>query len=151
MHADGEPLIVRTVPRGGAEITETHRDPARHPTGRGRGAQVPGRPAQRRRTGDRRASIRDAVRPLINEIRSSFAYLTTGDRQAQVARLALSGGGALLPGLVTALGNQLSVEVSMADPTTRFTGSRKSAAVDDTERFRSEATVSIGLALGAFQ
>jgi type IV pilus assembly protein PilM len=92
--------------------------------------------------------VGSALRQVINEIRSSFAYLNTGDRPAQVARLALSGGGALLPGLVEMLGEQFGIPVAMADPTVRLRGPRR-AKYDDLEQFRSSAAVSIGLALGA--
>ena len=52
VHVDGEPLIVRTVPRGGADITERDRGPARRQRRRGRVAQVPGRAAHRGGSGD---------------------------------------------------------------------------------------------------
>ena len=102
VHHAGAPLIVRTLPRGGAEITE--RIAARV------GATVPEAESIKCRVGllddggpDTAAVVREAIRPLISEIGSSFTYLTTGDRQARVARVALSGGGAQLPGLVDAL------------------------------------------------
>jgi type IV pilus assembly protein PilM len=62
------------------------------------------------------AVIRDAIRPLINEIRSSFAYLTSAEQHVQIARLALSGGGSRLAGLEQLLHEQLGVEVIQADP-----------------------------------
>jgi type IV pilus assembly protein PilM len=65
-----------------------------------------------------------------------------------VARLALSGGGSLLPGLVDLLREQLGVRVSVADPTVRLRGPRR-AKYDYLASMRSSAAVSIGLALGA--
>jgi type IV pilus assembly protein PilM len=147
VHADGEPLIVRTIPRGGAEITELV-------AGR-LGVAVPEAESLKCRVGlrtdvDVRAAevIREAVAPLINEVRSSFAYLNTSGRQARVARLALSGGGCLLPGLLDALRTQLGVEAVLADPTVRLHGAHRSRR-EDLEQFRPSAAVSIGLALGA--
>lgn len=147
VHADGEPRIVRTIPRGGAEITEmvaTRLDLSFEDaealkcqvgllTGEGReAAEV----------------VRDAVGPLISEIRSSFAYLSAGERQARVSRLALCGGGSLLPGLVDALRRQLSLEVVIADALSRLRapGRRR---LDSLVQFRASGAVSIGLTLGA--
>jgi type IV pilus assembly protein PilM len=147
VHCDGEPLIVRTIPRGGAEITE--KLAARF--------GVPGPEAEslKARVGLRSDAepeavevIREAVRPLINEIRSSFAYLTGGDQQRRVARLALSGGGSLLPGFAEELGEQLDVEVATADPFSRLRDPYRGTPAG-LERFRFSAAVSIGLTLGA--
>jgi type IV pilus assembly protein PilM len=146
-HADGIPLIVRTVPRGGSEITEAL-------AGR---LNIDREPAEdrKRKVGlntdtDPEAAgvIREAVRPLINEIRSSFAYLNTGERAARVARVLLAGGGAQLPGLLEALSAQLNVEVSFADPLIRFATGRRTPP-EALDRFRTVAAVSIGLTMGA--
>jgi type IV pilus assembly protein PilM len=145
VHLGGEPLIVRTIPRGGAEITETIATRL--------SISVPDAEALKCEMGlrgedDQEAAdvIREAVRPLISEIRSSFAYLTAGERHSRVARLALSGGGALLPGLHDALTNQLGIDVEVADPIMRLRGLRR-VKHGPLEQVRSAATVSIGLAL----
>lgn len=147
VHADGEPLIVRTVPRGGAEITEMIATRL--------GANVAEAESLKCRVGLRTVDgpetaevIREAVQPLINEIRSSFAYLTVGDRPMRVTRLALSGGGSQLPGLVGLLASQLGVEVVGVDPLARLRGQRRKQQ-GSLEQFRSSAAVSIGLTLGA--
>jgi type IV pilus assembly protein PilM len=155
VHADGEPLIVRTIPRGGAEITEAIAT----------GLDISGPEAEslkcrvglRTDEGPETAEVvGEAVRPLVNEIRSSFVYLSAGGRQARVTRLALSGGGSLLPGLVEALSEQLALEVVFADPLARLRdlrgarlGGRRRSEHDTLERSRSSAAVSIGLTLGA--
>jgi type IV pilus assembly protein PilM len=145
VHHDGVPLIVRTLPRGGSEITE--RIATRI------GATVPEAEAIKCRVGllddggpDTAAVVREAIQPLINEIGSSFAYLTSGDRQARVARVALSGGGALLPGLPDALHRKLDVDVVIADPMVRVRERRHSKRPGP-DRLRSAAAVSIGLTL----
>lgn len=146
VHADGQPLIVRTIPRGGAEITEM--------IAARLGATVDEAEALKCRVGlksdggpETAEVIREAVRPLIGEIRSSFAYLTSGERQFKVNRLALAGGGSLLPGLDEALHAQLGVEVVIADTTMRLRDVRRDRD-NNPERFRSAAGVSIGLTLG---
>ena len=145
VHQDGEPLIVRTLPRGGAEITE--RIAARV------GATVPEAESIKCRVGlldeggpDTAAVVRDAIRPLISEIGNSFTYLTT--KQTRVARVALSGGGAGLPGLVEALREQLNLDVIIADPMMRV-HERRHSKRPGPDRLRSAAAVSIGLTLGA--
>lgn len=146
VHSDGVPIIVRTIPRGGQEITDImasrlNIDPAE-------AEELKAKVGLNSEEDEDTASIvREAVRPLMNEIRSSFAYLTSGERQTRVARLALSGGGAMLPGLVESLKDQLNILVVIADPTARLYNPRggKRRALG---RSRSSATVAIGLTLG---
>ncbi|UWP81342.1 pilus assembly protein PilM [Dactylosporangium fulvum] len=147
VHHDGEPLIVRTIPRGGNEITKTVADRL----------DIPFEQAEelKCRVGLRSdadtasvAALKDSVRPLINEIGSSFAYLTAGGRQARVSRLALSGGGSMLPGLLDALRNQLGVEVIAVDPVMRLRALRR-VRHGSLEQVRASAAVSVGLTLGA--
>jgi type IV pilus assembly protein PilM len=149
VHDDGDPLIVRTVPRGSAEITEKLAT----------AMKIDIRQAEELKCrigvvedvdGEDKASevIQEAVRPLVNEIRSSFAYLNTGDRPTRVTRLLLSGGGALLPGFVEMLARQLNVATEYADPTMRMRAG-KQTAVAGFDEFRLSAAVPIGLTLGA--
>ncbi|GAA1794534.1 type IV pilus assembly protein PilM [Planosporangium flavigriseum] len=147
VHLDGEPLIVRTIPRGGAEVTDVL-------AGR-LGVAAPEAEALKCQVGlradaDARIAgmIREAAGPVFDEIRNSFAYLNAGGRQAQVARLALSGGGCLLPGLAEALGAHLGVETVIADPTVRLSGWRRSRT-EAPDSSRPATAVSVGLALGA--
>jgi type IV pilus assembly protein PilM len=147
VHADGEPLIVRTLPRGSHDLTDAIAQQL----------QVTLEEAEAlkcelgMRAGPRKEAspnvVREAVRPLISEIRSSFAYLTAGDRESTVTRLALAGGGGQLPGLDDELAEDLQVEVVAADATSRVhTAAASHGALD---AFRSTAGVSIGLTLGA--
>lgn len=147
VHQAGVPLIVRTIPRGGAEITQLVAQQLDCPLDQ---AEMIKRRIGLRSDADIETTevVREAVRPLISEIRSSFAYLTTGDRQAEVTRLVLSGGGALLPGLPEALGNQLGVPVVAADPLSRVR-SIKNGKEESLAMFRPSAAVSVGLTLGA--
>ena len=147
VHADGEPLIVRTVPRGGGEITE----------GIASRLGVQGSEAEELKCrfglrGDGRldgeTAATDAVRPLVNEIRSSFNYLASGERQKRVTRLAIAGGGALMPGLPEHLHEQLNVAVVYADNSARLRDTRR-ARQRGFDAFLPSAAVSIGLTLGA--
>jgi type IV pilus assembly protein PilM len=147
VHDDGAPLIVRTIPRGGSEITSriaagldlTKADAEALKCKVGLSDGGPPGTAE---------AVRDALRPLLNEITSSFAYLGTGDRPVRVGRLALSGGGSLLPGLPDALREQLDIAVVPADPLIRVREPQPGRFAGD-PRFRSSAAVSVGLTLGA--
>lgn len=147
VHVDGTPLIVRTVPRGGAEITERiaerlNIDPAEAETLKCRVG------LRRDNDPETATAVDDAVRPLINELRSSFTYLASGERQSRVTRVALSGGGSMLPGLTDAIAEQLDVQAVVANPVVRLRDVRRGRQ-DELSRFRSSAAVSIGLTLGA--
>jgi type IV pilus assembly protein PilM len=163
VHADGRPLIVRTVPRGGADITAVIAERL--------GITAEAAEALKCRFGlDRYATtqagqtavqdhdasigrlpgiIAEAIRPLVGEIRSSFAYVKSVDDQARVANLALTGGGAMLPGLIDLLHTELDVDVFVADPLRRLNETRKRGKHNELARFRSSAAISIGLTLGA--
>jgi type IV pilus assembly protein PilM len=147
VHADGEPLIVRTVPRGGTEITESIATrlgvpPAEADALKCRfGLHGDGRP-------DTEAAAADAVRPLVNELRSSFTYLASGERQKQVTRVSLCGGGALMPGLAEHVQQKLDVNVMYADIAGRLRDTRR-ARERGFDSFVPSAAVSIGLTLGA--
>jgi len=147
VHADGEPLIVRTVPRGGAEITATISTRLGLPLPEAEelkcrfGLHGDGRP-------DTADTIADAVRPLINELRSSFTYLASGERQKQVTRVSLCGGGSLMPGLAEYVQKQLGVGVLYADSACRLRDTRQ-ARQRGFDSFMPSAAVSIGLTLGA--
>ncbi|BCJ52039.1 pilus assembly protein PilM [Actinoplanes sp. NBRC 14428] len=147
VHADGEPLFVRTVPRGGSEITESIATRL--------GIPAPEAEALKCRFGlhgddrpDAATAVAEAIRPLISELRSSFTYLASGERQKQVTRIALCGGGALMPGLAEHVQTQLGVSVVYADSASRLRDLRK-ARQRGFDSFLPSAAVSIGLTLGA--
>ena len=147
VHADGEPLIVRTVPRGGDEITASIATRL--------GITQPDAEAIKCRFGlhgDGNPTTADAaseaVRPLASELRSSFTYLASGERQKQVTRLALCGGSALMPGLAEHLQQQLGIKVMYADGASRLRDTRKGRD-RGFDSFVPSAAVSIGLTLGA--
>jgi type IV pilus assembly protein PilM len=147
VHVDGEPLIVRTVPRGGVEITASIAtrlgvSPQEAEVIKCRfGLHGDGDPV----TAEAAA---EAVRPLASELRSSFTYLASGERQKQVTRLALCGGSALMPGLAEHLQQQLGITVMYADSASRLKDTRKGRE-RGFDSFVPSAAVSIGLTLGA--
>jgi type IV pilus assembly protein PilM len=147
VHADGRPLIVRFVSRGGAAITATIAARLDLPLEQ---AELLKSRIGLQHDADPSAAevVRDAVQPLVAEIRSSFAYLSNASKPTRVRRLALCGGGSLLPGLTTELHEELGVEVALVDPANRLRGARRGAA-GNLDQFRASAAVSVGLTLGA--
>jgi type IV pilus assembly protein PilM len=147
VHADGEPLIVRTVPRGGHEITAAMAtrlgiSPPEAEMIKCRfGLHGDGNPVTVE-------AATEAVRPIASELRSSFTYLASGERQKQVTRLALCGGSALMPGLAEHLQQQLGITVLYADGASRLRDTRKGRE-NGFDSFVPSAAVSIGLTLGA--
>jgi type IV pilus assembly protein PilM len=148
VHTDGVPKIVRTVPRGGAEVTKMvasrlNLSPAEAET-------IKCRVGLRESDSAESAEVvAEAIRPLITEIRGSFNYFAAAHPDTKVRRLALVGGAALLPGLPELLTRELGVPAFLSDPLQRTNDTRKGGRHDVLGRFRSSAAVSIGLTLGA--
>jgi type IV pilus assembly protein PilM len=148
VHHNGVPQIVRTVPRGGAEVTKLIASRLGMPTAEAETLKC--RVGLVRGEGpDSTEVIIEAIRPLINEIRSSLNYYASSHPNSQVKRLALVGGSALLPGLPDRLTDELGVEAFLSNPLQRISDSRSGGRHDVLERFRSSAAVAIGLTLGA--
>jgi type IV pilus assembly protein PilM len=148
IHTDGIPQIVRTIPRGGEEITALMA--ARLDMSLAEAEVVKCRVGMILGEGLEVAEvITEAIRPLIGEIRGSVSYYTSAQPGRRVARLALVGGAALLPGLTDAIGQALGVPTFVADPLQHVGDSRHGGRHDVLGRFRSSAAVSIGLTLGA--
>jgi type IV pilus assembly protein PilM len=148
IHTDGIPQIVRTVPRGGSEVTRLMATRLGMSTAEAETLKC--RVGLVRGEGPESADVvAEAIRPLINEIRSSLNYYASSHPNSKVKRLALVGGSALLPGLSDRLTDQLGVQAFLSDPLQRVSDSRSGGRHDVLGRFRSSAAVAIGLTLGA--
>jgi type IV pilus assembly protein PilM len=149
VHTDGTPKIVRTIPRGGAEVTDFVATRLGVPSAEAEKLKcrigLTGEEAHPECAG----VIGEAIRPLVSEIRASLNYVTSADSEARVRRLALVGGAALLPGLPELLTDQLGVRDFLSDPLQRVGDLRQGGRHDVLARMRSSAAVSIGLTLGA--
>ncbi len=148
VHTDGTPQVVRTLPRGGAELTKMLA--TRLGLTNAEAETVKCRVGLRADENPESAEIlAEAIRPLVTEIRSSFNYFASANPGQRVRRLALVGGAALLPGLPEKLTEELGVPTYLSDPLQRVHDLRKGGRHDVLGRFRSSAAVSIGLTLGA--
>ncbi len=145
IHHHGVPRLVRTVARGGEELTEQLAERL----------NLTLEVAERRKrdvglTGDDEVAdaLRAAVRPLLAEIRSSINYFRSGNDNARLERISLTGGGAALSGLAVALTGQVGVPVDVVSPMTHI-GNRKSTGADVPESEAAATAVAVGLAMGA--
>ena len=156
IHDRGVPRVVRTVSRGGREITDRIADDL--------GMSLPEAEALKREHGlvgrhtEVVRMIREAVRPLIAEIRGSHHYFASNNPTRALDRMLLTGGGALLRGLDGALGDQLGVTTRIVAPTQHVSDVEESgsrgpsddrAAVSARPAGSSGSAVSVGLAIGA--
>lgn len=150
IHDHGVPRMVRTLARGGQELTDLlvanldlspdEAEQVKCETG------LTGR-------GDAAAdALQSGVRPLLAEIRSSITYFRAGGDGAQLEGISLTGGGSALPGLAAALSSQNGVPTRVVTPmqhvgNCRAAGERGPADIVPSDPAAS--AVSIGLAMGA--
>jgi type IV pilus assembly protein PilM len=145
VHQRGVPRIVRSLPRGGQALTERLAD--RNGIGLIEaeilkceiGLSGPNPEIER--------ILREAVRPLLGDIRGSIQYFST-TMGAQPDRLILTGGGAGLPGLADSLADTTGLDVSVGAPLRYLRpveGRPEGKHVSDGD----PSAVAVGLAIGA--
>jgi type IV pilus assembly protein PilM len=147
IHDHGVPKLVRTLARGGQQVTEqvaermsvevTDAEHAKCDVGlEGDGPELT-------------RILTEALRPLFAEIRTSLQYFRSSQDGAQIERISLTGGGSLLRGIASLLGEQIGVPTRIVDPLqhVRNRHTTKQAREGDPEHALS--AVSIGLAMGA--
>lgn len=149
IHRAGAPKVVRIIAQGSDAVTEGLADRASMP--------VEEAEAAKRAIGVGDGSdndgiariVRDLVRPLMSEVRGSAQFYNSTNADAPIGRIALTGGGAGMPGLAASLAEQHGVPAGVITPLqhirNRFFGQG-----GETDRDENAATaVSIGLAMGA--
>ncbi|MEO9239752.1 MAG: type IV pilus assembly protein PilM, partial [Jatrophihabitantaceae bacterium] len=147
IHNQGIPKVVRTVPRGGRELTERLVD----------GMSLHWNDAERAKCevglsgghADIASKLAEGIRPLLAEIRSSIHYFSATNDGAQIERISLTGGASGLPGLASALAEQIGVPTKVVTPMQHIRNrwASKQAQNEEAEGFAS--AVSVGLAMGA--
>ncbi len=147
IHDHGVPKLVRTLARGGQELTaqladrmgtsELEAEKAKCDVGL---------------EGDRIELTRmltDAMRPLIAEIRTSVQYFRSTNDGAMIDRMSLTGGGSALRGLDTAFRDQIGLPTMAVDPLQHVRNRHASKHALSGDIADVHGAVSIGLAMGA--
>jgi type IV pilus assembly protein PilM len=147
IHNRGVPRLVRTVSRGGDELTThladalgldvAHAEQAKREGGlTGRDAATSG-------------ALNDGIRPLLAEIRSSINYFTAAADGPRLERISLTGGASALPGLAGVLSEQNGVPTAVVTPMRHIRNRWASKDVRPEDAESSASAVSVGLAMGA--
>lgn len=143
VHRDGVPRLVRTLPRGGDEVTrqlaqQLQLDPAEAEAVKCRD----GLDADAVTAG----VIRDLLAPLLTDLRTSLNYFRSSHGGARIEQVSLTGGAALLPGLADAVASQVGAPTTVVSAGQLLDPAAPGAP--DTEPGPASA-LSIGLAMGA--
>jgi len=143
VHQRGVPRLVRTLPRGGEELTARLAERLNispeeaEELKRTSGLGVPGEVS---------TLLSECLGPLLSEIRSSINYFRTGHTGVQLRGISLTGGGASLPGLAEVLSNQNGASTSVRDPLRLVDPAVKGRSKSSDDRWAS--ALSVGLAMG---
>ncbi|QNK80365.1 type IV pilus assembly protein PilM [Nakamurella sp. PAMC28650] len=147
IHHHGVPQLVRTLARGGQELTDLlvenlnlspeEAERAKRETG------LTGQPD------NVSTVVETAIRPLLAEIRSSINYFRAGSDGAALEGISLTGGAAALPGLAAVLSTQNGVPVTVIDPMQHIGNRRPFGEPGTAESEMHSSAVAFGLAIGA--
>jgi type IV pilus assembly protein PilM len=147
VHENGLPRFVRVLGTGGRELTEAV----------AAGLDLPFETAEsvKRQVGNvsddviarSRAALERPLAGMLDEVRSSLDYYRNQPGAARLLRVVVTGGGALLPGMLDRLSTLVGLPVQMAEP--RSTLSVGDIGFDDAElpRLDPYLPAAVGLAL----
>ena len=132
IHDHGVPRLVRTLARGGQQITEQVADRMSITP-----VEAESLKCQSGLFTDRdevRKSLNEALRPLVAEIRTSIGYYRSTATASTIERLSLTGGGAQLRGIADLLSEQIGIPCAVVDPLQHIRNRHASRTVRDDER-----------------
>ncbi len=148
IHDHGVPKLVRTIVRGGQELTERVAERVGMDLAEAEAAKVSigldGNHSVVARV------LNETLRPLLGEIRTSIGYFRKAYDGVQLERISLTGGASLLPGLANVLAEQTELPTRIADPMQHISNRyvhRPKPTPD--AAFWSTTAVSLGLGMGA--
>jgi type IV pilus assembly protein PilM len=147
IHNRGVPKLVRTLARGGQELTNKLVDRLGVSLEQAELAKF-----EAGLVGDQESVssvLTEAIRPLLAEIRSSINYFISGNDGTVIERISLTGGASGLPGLADLLADQIGVPTNVVTPMQHIRNRWASQEVRTDESERWASAVSVGLAMGA--
>ena len=146
VHQGGRPQFIRTIGTGGNAATAAIASALDLP--------MPDSEGIKRRLGEGSPQVQSAetaVQPSITEIageiRNSIQYFATLPGRAAIARVALTGGGARLRGLIKQIRAQVRIPVEYVSPLTRLDLSRIELSAEQAASIEPVLAAPIGLAL----
>ena len=146
IHNQGVPKLVRTLPRGGQELTEQLADRMDIDFAEAEAAKraigLDGADAEVARV------LNEVLRPLVAEIRTSIGYFRSNN-DAPVARISLTGGGSAMSGLAEVFTTQTGLPTRIVDPMQHVRNRLASVYTRDGVTDVGGSAVAIGLAMGA--
>lgn len=147
IHDHGVPKLVRTLTRGGDELTDAlaeRLDTSREDAEKAKIATGLSDPSTEVSRG-----LADALRPLLAEIRTSIGYYRASAGSTPIERIALTGGGAALTGIVEAVEQQIGLPAYAVDPLQHVRNRHTAREGHWADAQYQPSAVSVGLAMGA--
>jgi type IV pilus assembly protein PilM len=146
IHERGVPRLVRTLARGGQQLTDQLADRMGISVQKAEAAKCD------IGLGDNRSeltrTLTDSLRPLVAEIRTSVQYFRTSNDGAQIEHMSLTGGGASLRGVTGVLEDQIGLSTRVVDSMRHVRNWEPPSSDSDDPRVGLSA-VAVGLAMGA--
>lgn len=147
MHDHGVPKLIRTLARGGQQLTEQLADRMSMAAPDAEKAKCEAGVDGDR--GDVTRALIEAMRPLVAEIRTSIGYFRSTNDGAMIERISLTGGGAAMPGIAQSLAEQLGLPTRVVDPMQHVRNRHASKDARSADAAQIPTAVAIGLAMGA--
>lgn len=145
IHDCGIPKLVRTLARGGQEVTDQLADRMSMSVLDAEKAKCEA--GLEGDDPDLTRMLSESLRPLLAEIRTSVQYFRSMNDKAVVERISLTGGGSGLRGITSALQRQTGLPTRVVDPM-QHVRNQHVAKHRDGEPTREISAVSVGLAMG---
>ena len=146
VHDHGVPKLVRTLAQGGEKLTLSLAERMGIPPAeaeqakREHGLEGPNEELSR--------ALRECLRPLMAEIRTSISYFRSGNDNVAIDRVSLTGGGAWMSGVAGALTDQLGVPTRRVDPMQHIRN-RAAKEIRSVLPGNGASSAAVGLAMGA--
>ncbi|WP_375496744.1 type IV pilus assembly protein PilM [uncultured Jatrophihabitans sp.] len=147
IHDHGVPRLVRTLARGGDDLTANLAERLN--------IEVLEAETLKRQSGldganpEANRALAESLRPLLAEIRTSIGYFRSSRNTAPIERISLTGGGANLSGLTQVMTDQTGLPAAVVDPLQHVRNRLASKEVRGAQFEGAPSAVALGLAMGA--